>query len=57
MLSILIFLFPPLYGEGYDTISLLLNGRSNAEWDTVMNNSFLRELTAVGGVFAVDYLV
>ena len=39
MLSILIFLFPPLYGEGYDTISLLLNGRSNAEWDTVMNNS------------------
>ena len=26
MLSILIFLFPPLYGEGYDTINLLLNG-------------------------------
>lgn len=40
MLSILIFLFPPLYGEGYDTIELLLNGTSNAEWDTVMNNSF-----------------
>ena len=40
MLSILIFLFPPLYGEGYDTIELLLNGVSNAEWDTVMNNSF-----------------
>ncbi len=40
MLSILIFLFPPLYGEGYDTIELLLNGMSNAEWDTVMNNSF-----------------
>ncbi len=39
MLSILIFLFPPLYGEGYDTIELLLNGVSNAEWDTVMNNS------------------
>ena len=39
MLSILIFLFPPLYGEGYDTISLLLNGTSSAEWDTVMNNS------------------
>lgn len=39
MLSILIFLFPPLYGEGYDTISLLLNGTSNAEWETVMNNS------------------
>ena len=26
MLSILIFLFPPLYGEGYDTIETLLNG-------------------------------
>lgn len=40
LLSVLIFLFPPLYGEGYDTIELLLNGVSNAEWDTVMNNSF-----------------
>lgn len=40
LLSILIFLFPPLYGEGYDTIHLLLNGVSDAEWDTVMNNSF-----------------
>ena len=37
MLSVLIFLFPPLYGEGYDTINLLLNGTSAAEWDTVMN--------------------
>lgn len=26
MLSVLIFLFPPLYGEGYDTIGSLLNG-------------------------------
>lgn len=39
MLSVLIFLFPPLYGEGYDTIELLLNGTSNAQWDTVLNNS------------------
>lgn len=39
MLSVLIFLFPPLYGEGYDTISLLLNGTTNTEWETVMNNS------------------
>ena len=39
MLSVLIFLFPPLYGEGYDTIELLLNGTSNADWDTVLNNS------------------
>lgn len=41
MLSILIFLFPPLYGEGYSTIELILNGHSNAEWDTLMNNSFI----------------
>ena len=40
MLSVLIFLFPPLYGEGYDTIELLLNGTTNAEWYSVMNNSF-----------------
>ncbi|MDR0961894.1 MAG: chloride channel protein [Mediterranea sp.] len=39
MLSVLIFLLPPLYGEGYDTINLLLSGTSNADWDTVMNNS------------------
>ena len=39
MLSVLIFLFPPLYGEGYDTITLLLNGTTAAEWDSVMNNS------------------
>ena len=39
MLSVLIFLFPPLYGEGYDTITLLLNGENMSEWETVMNNS------------------
>ncbi|MEI8086249.1 MAG: chloride channel protein [Paludibacter sp.] len=27
-LSLLIFIFPPLYGEGYDTIEALLNGHS-----------------------------
>lgn len=39
MLSVLIFLFPPLYGEGYSTITLLLNGTTPAEWDSLMNNS------------------
>jgi len=29
ILSVLIFLFPPLYGEGYDTIKMLLNDESN----------------------------
>ncbi|KAA6325441.1 Voltage-gated ClC-type chloride channel ClcB [termite gut metagenome] len=40
ILSLLIFLFPPLYGEGYDTIELLLNGKNEMDWDTVMSNSF-----------------
>ena len=39
MLSILIFMFPSLYGEGYDTIHMLLNGTSVADWDKVMDNS------------------
>ena len=39
LLSVLIFLFPSLYGEGYDTIHMLLNGVSNADWDKVMDNS------------------
>lgn len=40
MLSILIFLFPPLYGEGYSTINLLLNGQNLDDWDKVLDNSF-----------------
>lgn len=40
MLSILIFLFPPLFGEGYDTIDVLLNGLNNQDWDQVMDKSF-----------------
>ena len=32
-LSLLIFLFPPLYGEGYDTIEALLNGHSASVLD------------------------
>ena len=39
MLSILIFMFPSLYGEGYDTIHMLLNGIGTADWDKVMDNS------------------
>ena len=39
MLSVLIFLFPSLYGEGYDVIHMLLNGTSAADWDKVMDNS------------------
>ena len=39
MLSILIFLFPSLYGEGYDVIHMLLNGTNAVDWDKVMDNS------------------
>jgi CIC family chloride channel protein len=39
-LSLLIFLFPPLYGEGYDTISALLNGNSHS----VLDRSFFLNL-------------
>jgi CIC family chloride channel protein len=37
MLSILIFFLPPLYGEGYDTINLLLNGQADM---TTQNSVF-----------------
>lgn len=36
ILSILIFLFPPLYGEGYDTITQLINGTSE---NIILDNS------------------
>ena len=39
MLSILIFMFPSLYGEGYDVIHMLLNGTNTMDWDKVMDNS------------------
>ena len=35
-LSVLIFVFPPLYGEGYDTIEVLLSGNASS----VLNRSF-----------------
>ncbi len=39
MLSVLIALFPVLYGEGYHSINILLNGRTQADWDQILNNS------------------
>ena len=40
ILSLLIFIFPPLYGEGYETIEALLNGNSQS----VLNRSFFLNL-------------
>jgi CIC family chloride channel protein len=40
ILSLLIFLFPPLYGEGYTTISALLSGNT----DVIVENTFFYAL-------------
>lgn len=42
LLSILIFLFPPFYGEGYDTIDSLLSGLKDNE--SIMNGSLFYPL-------------
>lgn len=42
MLSMLIFLFPSLYGEGYSDINILLNGKTMADWSEVMNHSLFK---------------
>src|SRR5574344_2382502 len=39
ILSLLIFLFPSLYGEGYRSSNLLLNGKTEADWNGIMSNS------------------
>ena len=39
VLSILIFLFPSLYGEGYTAINTLLNGADMADWSTLLSGS------------------
>ena len=39
VLAVLIYFFPPLYGEGYATIGTLLSGHAGEDVDSVMNNS------------------
>ena len=39
LLSLLIFLFPSLFGEGYGSIDLLLNGKGEDYWTQILNNS------------------
>ena len=39
VLSLLIFFFPALYGEGYSSINLLLNGQTEADWNRILDNS------------------
>ena len=39
LLSLLIFLFPALYGEGYTALNILLNGNNEGDWGQMLNNS------------------
>ena len=39
ILSVLIFFFPTLYGEGYQTIMMILNGRTPADYNSMMDGS------------------
>lgn len=39
VLSMLIFVFPSLYGEGYNSINILLNGKTVTDWSGVMEHS------------------
>lgn len=39
ILSVLIFFFPSLYGEGWNGLGILLSGKTEADWDQVMNGS------------------
>ena len=39
ILSTLIFVFPSLYGEGYHSINLLLNGKTEADWNQILDGS------------------
>lgn len=47
MLSLLIFLFPALFGEGYSSINLLLNGKTEADWNQILNNSLFAGQTSM----------
>lgn len=39
VLSSLIFLFPALYGEGYNSLAVFIQGRTPADWSNVMDGS------------------
>ena len=47
LLSLLIFLFPSLFGEGYGSINLLLNGETEADWNRLLENSLFAGQTGM----------
>lgn len=52
-LSFLIFLFPPLYGEGYETLSAILNGHG----DKLVFNSLFFSISDISGIFLLFLLL
>lgn len=52
VLSTLILLFPSLYGEGYDALSIFITGQTETDWNQVMRGS----LFAGHGQLLVVYL-
>ena len=55
MLSVLIFFFPPLFGEGYNTINILLEGGES--FRTLTNESFFYNIDSSWGIIAFLVLV
>lgn len=53
MLSLLIFIFPPLYGEGYDTIEALLNGQA----ESLTDHSFFANYSQVTWVLCAYFIL
>ncbi|HHU00194.1 MAG TPA: chloride channel protein [Bacteroidales bacterium] len=54
VLSLLIFLFPPLYGEGYDTITAMLSGSI----ENILKNSFFYSFKdSIGIIFLVLIMI
>lgn len=43
VLSTLILLFPSLYGEGYDTLAVFIEGKTETDWNTVMQESLFAQ--------------
>lgn len=43
VLSTLILFFPSLYGEGYSSLSVFIEGKTEADWNQVMQNSLFAQ--------------
>lgn len=56
ILSLLIFLFPPLYGEGYDAINTLLDGQYTQLLDGSLFEGFASSYWVVFGFFLLTLL-